>query len=54
MIKIYVQLKYEISFLKDGLSIGAAFTESALKGISICLAVICEVLLLLLSFLKKN
>lgn len=26
----------------DGLSIGAAFTESVLKGISICLAVICE------------
>ncbi len=26
----------------DGLSIGAAFTESILKGISICLAVICE------------
>ncbi len=26
----------------DGLSIGAAFTESALKGISICLAVMCE------------
>lgn len=26
----------------DGLSIGAAFTESLLKGISICLAVICE------------
>lgn len=26
----------------DGLSIGAAFTESVLKGISICLAVMCE------------
>ena len=26
----------------DGLSIGAAFTESIFKGISICLAVICE------------
>jgi zinc transporter ZupT len=26
----------------DGLSIGAAFTESIVKGISICLAVICE------------
>jgi len=26
----------------DGLSIGAAFTESILKGVSICLAVICE------------
>ncbi len=26
----------------DGLSIGAAFTESKMKGISICLAVICE------------
>lgn len=26
----------------DGLSIGAAFTESVFKGISICLAVICE------------
>ena len=26
----------------DGLSIGAAFTESVLKGVSICLAVICE------------
>jgi zinc transporter ZupT len=26
----------------DGLSIGAAFTESVLKGISISLAVICE------------
>ena len=26
----------------DGLSIGAAFTESTMKGISICLAVICE------------
>ena len=26
----------------DGLSIGAAFTDSILKGISICLAVICE------------
>jgi zinc transporter ZupT len=26
----------------DGLSIGAAFTESILKGVSICLAVMCE------------
>jgi len=26
----------------DGLSIGAAFTDSKMKGISICLAVICE------------
>lgn len=26
----------------DGLSIGAAFTESIMKGVSICLAVICE------------
>ena len=26
----------------DGLSIGAAFTESVLKGVSISLAVICE------------
>jgi hypothetical protein len=26
----------------DGLSIGAAFTESVVKGISICLAVMCE------------
>ena len=26
----------------DGLSIGAAFTESILKGVSICMAVICE------------
>ncbi len=33
---------------EDGLSIGAAFTESVLKGISICLAVICEVTLFLI------
>lgn len=26
----------------DGLSIGAAFSESTIKGVSICLAVICE------------
>ena len=26
----------------DGLSIGAAFTESTLLGISVCVAVICE------------